>query len=116
MPKLHVGVIGGEVKPMAGQATPKPQTVRSEKWLAAVRGIDNCVLCGAPGVEPAHRNEGKGGAQKTSDCLTAALCRTCHREADQGKSLTREARRAMLDRAIVLTLERLVLAGKVRLL
>lgn len=94
----------------------KVPTFRSEAWLAAVRSIERCVLCGAFGTEAAHRNEGKGAGIKAHDCWTAALCRDCHRELDQGKTLTREQRRAELDRAIVLTLAALVLAGKVGLL
>lgn len=94
-------------------ALPKPETFRSERWLAAVRLVPVCVRCRTNGVEPAHRNEGKGGAVKTHDCWTAALCRPCHREIDQGKSLSRESRRAEIDRCIVLTLAELVLAGRV---
>lgn len=94
-------------------AVERPATFRSEAWLGAVRKLPRCVLCGADGVEPAHRNEGKGGAIKTHDCWTAAICRTCHRAIDQGKEMTREERRAEIDRAIVLTLAQLVLAGKV---
>jgi hypothetical protein len=85
----------------------RQQPYRSKKWLAAVGQIECCVLCGAYGVQVAHRNEGKGMGQKTDDCLTAALCVDCHREADSGKNLTRDERRAMLDRAIVLTLREL---------
>lgn len=92
---------------------PKVQTVRSTSWLSAVRSLPACVLCGAHGVEPAHRNEGKGGAIKAHDCWTAGICRTCHREIDQGTAMTRDERRALIDRAIVLTLAELVLAGKV---
>jgi hypothetical protein len=94
----------------------KPITYVDENWLAAVRTIDCCVLCGAFGVEPAHRNEGKGKGIKVHDCWTAALCRSCHRTIDQGKDMTREQRRAEIDRAIVLTLGKLVLAGKVGVL
>lgn len=98
----------------AGPAVPqpKPETFRSEKWLAAVRLLPRCVRCRAHGVEPAHRNEGKGGAIKAHDCLTAALCRGCHREIDQGNTLTRDERRAEIDRAIVLTVAELALAGR----
>lgn len=92
---------------------PKDITFRSESWLGAVRSLTTCVRCGAFGVEPAHRNEGKGGAIKAHDCWVAALCRPCHREIDQGKALTRDQRHAEIDRAIVLTLAELVLAGRV---
>lgn len=97
----------------APRPAPKAVTHRGGDWLAAVRSLPNCVLCGAPGVEAAHRNEGKGGATKAHDCWTAGLCRACHQAIDQGKDMTRDERRAMIDRAIVLTLAELVLAGKV---
>lgn len=95
-------------------AVPKPKTYTSEKWLAAVRSIECCVRCGRHGTEPGHRNEGKGTGLKTHDCCTAAICRECHRELDQGATMMRDERRAELNRCIVLTLIQLVLAGKVR--
>src|SRR5690606_15618076 len=76
---------------------------RSKKWLAAVGQIDRCVLCGAWGTQVAHRNEGKGMGLKTDDCATAALCVCCHNSIDNGKDLTRDERRQLMDRAIVLT-------------
>ena len=94
---------------------PRPKDIpyRSNKWLAAVRSLDYCVLCDAHGVQAAHRNEGKGAGMKTSDCLTAALCPECHSEIDQGKHMTREERRSTMNAAIVMTPEALVKAGKV---
>ena len=86
---------------------------RSRQWMAAVASIGACVLCGKHGVQVAHRNEGKAKGRKTDDCLTAALCPECHIEIDSGKRLDRDQRRAMMDRAIVLTLLELVRAGKV---
>jgi hypothetical protein len=83
------------------------QPYRSKKWLAAVGQIDCCVLCGAYGTQVAHRNEGKGMGQKVDDSLTAAVCLSCHHELDNGNSLTRDERRQLLDRAIVLTLREL---------
>lgn len=85
---------------------------RSNKWLQAVREIDCCVLCGRYGVQAAHRNEGKGIGLKVDDCLTAALCEQCHTRIDNGKDMTREERRAEMDRAIVLTLKQLANAGR----
>lgn len=90
---------------------PKPETFRSEAWLAAVRSIP-CVHCGGP-AEAAHRNEGKGGAIKVDDCLAAALCRPEHTRVDRGKDLSREERRALIDRYIVATLVELVRRGLV---
>lgn len=95
----------------APRPVPKPETFRSEAWLRAVRSIP-CVHCGGP-VQAAHRNEGKGTGQKTDDCLTAALCPPEHARIDQGKDLDREARRALIDRYIVLTLRELALRGLV---
>jgi hypothetical protein len=53
---------------------------------------------------------------KAPDCASAALCQEHHYEIDNGKDLTREERRAMMDRAIVLTLIELVNLGKVGVL
>ncbi|WP_312836654.1 hypothetical protein [Pantoea sp.] len=89
------------------------KTYRSRKWLAAVGQIECCVLCGAYGVQVAHRNEGKGMGLKVDDSLTAALCVTCHTDIDSGKNLTREERRALMDRAIVLTVQRLSREGRI---
>jgi hypothetical protein len=86
---------------------------RSEKWLQAVRELGECVVCGSHGVQAAHRNQGKGMGTKTSDCLTAALCPECHARIDQGYQMSRLERRAEMDRAIVLTLEKLVKKGAV---
>ena len=92
----------------------RPPTVyRSAAWMKAVAEVETCVLCGRYGVQVAHRNEDKAKSQKVDDCLTAALCPECHHEIDNGKNLTRDERRAAMDRAIVLTLRALVRAGKV---
>lgn len=91
-------------------------TYRSKKWLDAVRSIECCVLCGAHGTQAAHRNESKGMGLKAPDCASAALCQEHHYEIDNGKNLSREERRAMMDRAIVLTLIELVNLGKVGVL
>lgn len=86
---------------------------RSRKWLAAVASLEICVLCGVHGVQVAHRNEGKGMGLKVSDALTAALCPSCHNLIDNDKSLEREHRRKLMDRAIVRTLEKLADGGMV---
>lgn len=83
-------------------------------WLAAVGSIDQCVLCGKWGIQVAHRDEGKGMGKKMPDCLTAALCPECHHDLGNGKIMSREQRRAAMDRAIVLTLEKLTEARKVK--
>lgn len=86
---------------------------RSKKWLAAVGSIQQCVLCGTWGTQVAHRNEGKGMGIKADDCATAAICTECHTEIDNGKNLTREERRQMMDRAIVLTVIQIARLGLV---
>jgi hypothetical protein len=91
----------------------KQKTYRSKKWLAAVGSIDQCVLCGAWGTQVAHRNEGKGMGMKVDDCATAALCPSCHHDIDNGKGLSREDRRQMMDRAIVLTVIQVTRSGLV---
>lgn len=50
-------------------------------------------------------------AAKTDDALSAALCIACHSEIDQGSKLTRNERRERLDRAILLTVQRLARDG-----
>lgn len=76
---------------------------KNKNWLKAVGQIPCCVLCGKYGIQVAHRNEGKGMGLKVPDCLTAALCPSCHYELDNGKHLSRIERRSEMDRAIVLT-------------
>lgn len=84
------------------------KTFRSESWLKAVRSIGQCVLCGSTeGIQAAHRNKGKGMGIKTSDALTACLCHKCHFEIDNGKDLSKAERHALMDEAIVKTLEKL---------
>lgn len=84
------------------------------RWFAAVASLESCVLCGAYGVQVAHRNEGRGLGQKSAAHLTAALCPACHHEIDNGPRLLQTERRARMDRAIVLTHDLLIRAGKVR--
>lgn len=93
----------------------KQKTYRSDKWLKAVRQLPACVAClrYLP-IEAAHRNEGKGFGMKTDDCCTAALCHECHYAIDNGKDLSRDDRRALMDRYIVLTLIELVRSGAVK--
>ena len=93
---------------------PKNSPYRSSKWLAAVGSLEQCVLCGSYGpLQVAHCNEGKSMGMKASDCCSARLCLTCHTEIDNGKHLTRDERRSLMDKAIRITLERLVILGKV---
>lgn len=100
--------------PPARPVQPKAERWESVPWRRAVASLP-CVLCGKPGdTQAAHRNEGKGMGLKTDDSLTAALCTTCHTEIDQGPHLTREQRRERMDRAILLTVQALARAGRLR--
>jgi len=65
-----------------------------------------CLLrlpCCEGGVgEPAHSNlaiHGKGGAMKAHDCFHVPACRACHREFDQGKTMTKDEKAALFHRA-----------------
>lgn len=91
----------------------REQPYRSERWLKAVRELETCVLCNGYVVQAAHRNEGKGMGQKVDDCAVACLCQECHHMIDNGKDLSREERRAMMDKAIVLTIIRLARTGRI---
>lgn len=59
------------------------------------------VCEGGPG-EPAHSNQsihGKGGSIKSHDCFFVPACRACHREFDQGRTMGREEKAALWNRA-----------------
>lgn len=65
---------------------------------------------GGDSGEPAHSNQsihGKGGAQKAHDCFHVPACRSCHRELDQGRTMDRETKFAVWNRAYGLYLPRL---------
>ncbi|EJS8537512.1 hypothetical protein NWH84_001214 [Salmonella enterica] len=83
------------------------KTYRSKKWLAAVGQIEQCVLCGAWGTQVALKCMGV----KTDDCAMAAICQECHHEIDNGSHLSREVRWCLMNRAIVLTVIKLVRCG-----
>ena len=82
------------------------------RWFAAVGTIEECVLCGAWGTQVAHSNRDRGMSQKSDPWLTAALCPACHHEIDNGHLRDQAQRRALMDRAIVLTHARLIRAGR----
>lgn len=90
----------------------KRGSAAEKRWFAAVASVEQCVLCGQYGIQVAHRNEGRGLGQKSLPCNTAALCPACHFEIDSGRHLTRDERRARMDRAIVLTHEAMAKAGR----
>ena len=89
----------------------RQQPYRSSQWLAAVHKIENCVICGAYGVQAAHINEGKGMGQKTDDCLCAAICPECHAGLDNGTQYTRDERREILRKAVLDTVAQLARLG-----
>lgn len=91
-------------------------TAADRRWFAAVASLETCALCGRQGEQIAHRNYGKGMGMKTEAYMTAYLCRECHSEIDSGRDLTRDERRALLDRAIINTHKRLIENGKMGLL
>jgi hypothetical protein len=69
-----------------------------------------CMLqlpCCEGGVgEPAHSNQskhGKGGAMKAHDCFFVPGCRSCHRELDQGRTMSRDEKRQVWDEAFLRT-------------
>lgn len=69
--------------------------------------------------EPAHSNQsrhGKGGSIKAHDCFVAAGCRACHRELDQGRTMSREEKFEAWQRAHERTLLELFQRGIVGVL
>ncbi|GAA0260485.1 hypothetical protein [Rhodanobacter caeni] len=90
-------------------------TAADKRWFAAVASLETCSLCGKWGVQVAHRNEGRGMGQKSKAHQTAALCPECHTSIDNGRDLSQEARRSLMRKAINVTHDRLIEAGKLRL-
>lgn len=89
----------------------KRPVFRSVPMRMAVARLE-CMACGVEGqTQAAHLNEGKGMGLKTSDAKLAALCWDCHREYDQGSSMTREQRRAFGYEMVSKTLSRLIEDG-----
>lgn len=91
------------------------KTFRSEAWRRAVASLP-CVSCMREGeTQAAHANHlGKGMGLKVSDAWTVPLCVACHAEFDQGKSYTKQSRRDMMDRWLILTIDRLASEGLVK--
>ncbi len=86
---------------------------RSRKFLNLAYDYP-CALhmdcCEGGNGEPAHSNQsqhGKGGAMKAHDCFHVPGCRSCHRELDQGRTMDREEKFAVWNRAYGLYLPRL---------
>jgi len=84
----------------------------ARRWFEAVAGIQTCVLCGQHGVQVSHSNLHRGLGQKSKPYMTAALCRDCHYDIDNGTTLSNLERRELHARAINLTHARLVETGR----
>jgi hypothetical protein len=72
---------------------------------------------GGDAGEPAHSNQakhGKGGAMKAHDCYFVPACRNCHRELDQGKTMTRDEKREAWEAAFWQTLPQLWELGLIK--
>jgi CRISPR/Cas system-associated protein Cas10 (large subunit of type III CRISPR-Cas system) len=70
-----------------------------EKLRKAAAG-ESCIACGREDgtIVLAHRNEGKAmGKKLMPDYLALDLCHACHAEYDQGRSMSREERRAFFN-------------------
>ncbi len=93
----------------------KDHNYRSEAWRRAVAALP-CVVCLREGQsQAAHVNHiGKGMALKAPDCWVFPACPDCHREFDQGRSYTKEQRRELAERWVLLTIHALAKTGKLR--
>lgn len=87
-------------------------TAEERRWFAAVASLEKCQLCGAPGQQVAHRDFGKGMGMKTAAYLTTYLCYDCHSELTDSKEVTREQKRAWMDRAIINGYAELIESGR----
>lgn len=90
-------------------------TAAERRWFAAVASLGVCVLCRSHGVQVSHANQYRGIGRKSKPWMTAALCPECHHEIDNGSTMDRTERRALHDRAIVLTHAALIDRGLLRL-
>jgi hypothetical protein len=82
---------------------------RNKRMLELCRELP-CQCCGRNNgtIVAAHRNEGKGMGLKVSDALVASLCFECHSEMDNGKTLTKDERRDMWNRAYINTMKEFI--------
>lgn len=90
-------------------------TAQGKRWFEAVASLETCSLCGRYGIQIAHSNRDRGMGQKSKPWDTAALCPECHHAVDNGKDLSQDERRALMDRAIVVTHSRMAQAGLIGL-
>lgn len=93
---------------------PKSKPYRNRKHLINVAMLD-CQVCGAStGCDAAHSNwahHGKSMSRKADDQYTAAMCRSCHAELDQGAHLTKAERQNMWTTAWIKTVRKLIKDG-----
>ena len=77
--------------------------MRDLKRLAAIRKLP-CVRCGKPAPsEACHANWsecGKSMGKKASDEFTISLCRACHSDFDQYKTMGREESKEWFDKML----------------
>jgi ferredoxin len=70
-------------------------------------------------TQASHSNQledGKGMGIKAPDNFVAAICATCHAEIDQGKTYTKDVRKAVWDKAHKRTIAELFRNGKLKVL
>lgn len=94
---------------------------RNRKLLDTLREAPECMHCGKHNdgtVVAAHSNQlrdGKGKGLKAHDFRVAALCYDCHMSMDQGKGLSKDARKEMFDEAHRKTIGWLFESGRLRI-
>lgn len=90
---------------------------RNKDLLRAVSQLP-CQICGKEGeTQASHSNQledGKGMGIKAHDCYIAAICFTCHAEIDQGKTYTKDVRKAVWDKAHKRTIGELFKRNKLK--
>lgn len=90
---------------------------RNKKLLQIARTAPCCFGCmkvNQGDVVAAHSNQlrdGKGMGQKAHDFRVAYLCSACHRELDQGKSMSKQEKLEFWEEAHRKSVEWLFLSG-----
>lgn len=93
----------------------KDGTFRSEAWRRAVASLP-CARCLKDGPSQcAHVNHrGKSLGMKAPDCWSFPMCPECHRDFDQGATLTKAEKREFADTWVLLTIKALAMKGLVK--
>lgn len=93
----------------------KDGTFRSEAWRRAVASLP-CARCLKDGPSQcAHINHrGKSLGMKAPDCWSFPLCPECHRDFDQGTTLTKAEKHEFADTWVLLTIKALAVKGLVK--